>query len=106
MALTQDRNRRSVYRVRDLPDWIPARRRALGDRIAHFRYRANLTQLAASEAAGIPHRTYQRIERGESDPRFTDLLLIAHILEVPVTALLDDGAPPVCDAGAPADGRE
>ena len=71
-----------------LPDWTIDRRRALGERIVHRRLRANLVQQAVIDATGIPHRTYQRIERGTSDPKYSDLLLIAAALGVPLAELV------------------
>lgn len=73
-----------------LPDWTIDRRRALGERIAYHRLRANLAQQAVIDATGIPHRTYQRIERGTSDPRYSDLLLIAAALDVTLADLVSE----------------
>ncbi|MFF5001679.1 helix-turn-helix domain-containing protein [Streptomyces phaeochromogenes] len=73
--------------AKDQPPWILDQRRALGDRIAALRLHRGLTQDDAVERTGIPRSTYQRIERGQSDVRFSQLLLIAEALEVHVAEL-------------------
>lgn len=55
---------------------------------------ANRTQEWTSHETGIPTSTYQDIERGLSDPRISDLLLIAHSLAVPLTDLVEAPRPP------------
>lgn len=82
--LTDDRVAHSVCRVprEPLPQWVLDYRRALGDRIRTARIRANRTQLWVVEHARIDRTTYQRIERGTSDPRISDLVLIADALDV------------------------
>ncbi|MFI0576115.1 helix-turn-helix domain-containing protein [Streptomyces tendae] len=74
----------------DHPDWIIEGRRALGERIADLRTAAHHTQETFSEATGIPRRTLQRIERGEADPRFSELMRIAAALDTRVTVLIND----------------
>jgi transcriptional regulator with XRE-family HTH domain len=74
---------------RDIPEWIIERRRELGDRIRALRLEADHTQEALSEMTGIDRRTLQRIEHGESDPRFGHLLRIAAALSTPVSDLVD-----------------
>ncbi|MBY8342039.1 helix-turn-helix domain-containing protein [Streptomyces spinosirectus] len=66
---------------RDVPDWIINRRRELGVRIRDLRIHANHTQESLAQAADLDRRTLQRIEAGQSDPRFGDLLRIAAALE-------------------------
>ncbi|MEV6473860.1 helix-turn-helix transcriptional regulator [Streptomyces sp. NPDC051657] len=73
---------------RDLPERIHQQRRDLGDRIRVLRRRAGYTQEVIAEMTGIDRRTYQRIERGESDPRFSDLVLIAEAVGVTVSGLI------------------
>lgn len=73
----------------DHPDWIPERRRGLGERVADLRTAAHHTQESLSEATGISRRHLQRIERGEADPRFSELLRMAAILDTPVSSLID-----------------
>lgn len=81
----------SVRRVpRDpLPDWVLSYRRQLGDRIRDARLHRNRTQEAVYLATGIPRTTYQGIERGTSDPKISDLLLIAAAIDVPLGDLVD-----------------
>lgn len=64
------------------------RRRLLGDRVAALRMDRNLTQDTAVELTGIPRATYQRIERGQADARFSHLLAIAQAYEVDVADLV------------------
>lgn len=67
-------------------------RQALGDRIREMRQQRNLTQERVFLAVGIPRTTYQGIERGQSDPVLSDLLLIARRLGVPLAELVDTEA--------------
>ncbi|MCY0954727.1 helix-turn-helix transcriptional regulator [Streptomyces sp. H27-S2] len=48
-----------------------------------------MSQDQLADRIGLERRSIQRYESGEQDPRFTDLLLIATALEVPVTQLVD-----------------
>lgn len=73
---------------RELSERIKQQRRELGSRIRVLRETAGLTQQDVVEMTGIDRRTFQRMERGTSDPRFSDLLLIAQALEVPVHDLV------------------
>lgn len=70
------------------PDWVIARRVALGHRIADLRQHAELSQEELGNLAGMDRRSIQRYESGRRDPRYSDLLLIAHALRVHVTDLL------------------
>jgi transcriptional regulator with XRE-family HTH domain len=70
------------------PDWVIARQVALGHRIAQLRQRAELSQEELGNLAGMERRSIQRYESGRRDPRYSDLLLIAHALRVHVTDLL------------------
>ncbi|MGP4088025.1 helix-turn-helix domain-containing protein [Streptomyces sp. KR55] len=74
---------------RDHPDWIIERRRELGGRIADLRTAAHHTQESFCEVTGISRRTLQRIESGEADPRYSDLLRIAAVLDIRVSVLTD-----------------
>jgi transcriptional regulator with XRE-family HTH domain len=71
-----------------LPDWILTRRRALGHRIAALRVAADLSQDQLAARIGMERRSIQRYEGGTRDPRYTDLLLIADALRVPVAQLV------------------
>ncbi|MFE3577813.1 helix-turn-helix domain-containing protein [Streptomyces vinaceus] len=64
----------------------PAER--LGMRIVAKRLDANLTQEKVFLAAGISRNTYQRIESGKGDARFSHLLRIATVLGCHVRDLI------------------
>ncbi|MER6182964.1 helix-turn-helix transcriptional regulator [Streptomyces sp. NPDC001652] len=70
------------------PDWVIARQVTLGHRIADLRQQAELSQEELGNLAGMDRRSIQRYESGRRDPRYSDLLLIAHALRVHVTDLL------------------
>lgn len=71
----------------ELPEWVPAARRAVGDRIRVRRLHQNLTQESLAHAAGIDRSTIQRMEGGH-EMKLSHLLLVAHALRVHVTDLL------------------
>jgi transcriptional regulator with XRE-family HTH domain len=71
-----------------LPEWALARRRELGLRLAAARRKAGLSQEQLGDRVGVERRTVQRYESGERDPRFTDLLLLADALGVPLADLV------------------
>jgi len=72
-----------------LPDWVPARRRAIGERIRSTRLHRNLTQEALAErAGGLDRKTISRIENGVMSPVLDHLLLIADALDVPLATLV------------------
>ncbi len=48
----------------------------------------NLTQERLAFAAGVSRDTVQRIERGTSDPRYSQLARIARALDTPLADLL------------------
>ncbi|WP_299541994.1 helix-turn-helix domain-containing protein [uncultured Streptomyces sp.] len=73
---------------RNLPDRIYAQRRDLGDRIRILRSRLPATQETLAARTGIDRRTLQRIERGESDPRYSDLIVLAEALGLTVADLV------------------
>lgn len=91
-VLTQDHKGSNVYRVparrNPRPAWVIARQLALGHRIAYHRQQAGLSQEELGNLAGIDRRSIQRYESGRRDPRYSDLLLIAHALRMHVTDLL------------------
>ncbi|MFY4722604.1 helix-turn-helix domain-containing protein [Streptomyces sp. LaBMicrA B280] len=68
------------------------RRRTLGERISDLRAAAHHAQESFTEATGIPRRTLQRIESGDGDPRYSDLLRIAEALKKDMAALMKTGA--------------
>ncbi|MFD5577274.1 helix-turn-helix domain-containing protein [Streptomyces pseudogriseolus] len=71
----------------ELPEWVPAARRAVGDRIRVRRLHQNLTQESLAHAAGIDRSTIQRMEGGH-EMKLSHLLVVAHALRVHVTDLL------------------
>jgi transcriptional regulator with XRE-family HTH domain len=73
----------------------------LGDRIREHRVYANHTQESLAELTGIDRRTLQRIERGESDPRYGHLLRITAALGLQVADLLVSGPPPTGGGDGP-----
>lgn len=79
---------------RDNPDWIIDKRRELGERIGDLRAAAHYTQESFCAATGISRSTLQRIEAGEGDPRYSDLLRIAAVLGQEISALGVSWSPP------------
>ncbi|MEW2436734.1 helix-turn-helix transcriptional regulator [Streptomyces caniferus] len=72
-----------------LPDWVPTRRRAIGESIRSARLRRNLTQEALAEkAGGLDRKTISRIENGHMSPILDHLLLITDALDVPLSVLV------------------
>ncbi|MFD6421691.1 helix-turn-helix domain-containing protein [Streptomyces sp. NPDC060198] len=89
VTLTTVHTRHTVCRVpRQTPSRVYEQRRDLGDRIRIRRSRLRVTQERLAELTGIDRRTLQRIERGESDPRYGHLILIADALGCTVVELL------------------
>ncbi|MGW0577645.1 helix-turn-helix domain-containing protein [Streptomyces sp. NPDC002920] len=79
---------------RDTPDWIIEKRRELGERIGNLRAAAHYGQESFCEATGLSRSTLQRIETGESDPRYGDLLRIAAVLQQPLSVFGVSTDPP------------
>ncbi|MFI8206923.1 helix-turn-helix domain-containing protein [Streptomyces sp. NPDC085937] len=71
----------------ELPEWVPAARRAVGDRIRVRRLHQNMTQESLAYAAGIDRSTIQRMEGGH-EMKLSHLLVVAHALRVHVVDLL------------------
>lgn len=71
-----------------LPEWAIVRRRELGQRILLARLAIGMSQEHLGDLVGVERRTIQRYEAGARDPRFTDLLLIADALGVPLADLV------------------
>lgn len=71
-----------------MPDWVPARRRQIGERIRTARRTAGLSQLQLGERIGRDHKTIHRYEYGSSVPNLEDLLLIADALGIPLSDLV------------------
>ena len=91
-VLTQDHPRSTVcgvpLRRTPLPAWAIAQRRELGQRVGAARRAAGLSQDQLADRVGVERRTIQRYEAGERDPRYTDLLLIARAIGVPLADLV------------------
>lgn len=75
-------------RRNDRPDWVRSKQIALGKRIADLRRAAELSQEQLADQMGVERRTIQRYENAVTDPRYADLLLLAHALRVHVSDLL------------------
>lgn len=75
-------------RRNDRPDWVRSKQIALGKRIADLRRAAELSQEQLADLMGVERRTVQRYENAVTDPRYGDLLLIAHALRVHPSDLL------------------
>lgn len=69
------------------PDWVLEQRDRLRHRIAARRIEKGYSQDQLAELVGVDRRTIQRIERGERDVRYLDLLLIAHALDTTAAEL-------------------
>lgn len=76
------------------PAWIRDKQVAFGRHIADLRRQARLSQDQLADRMGVERRTIQRYENAVTDPRYADLLLLAHALEVPLAELVADGRPP------------
>lgn len=71
-----------------MPDWVPTRRRAIGERIRSARRDAQLSQVQLGERVGRDHKTIHRFEAASSVPTLVDLLLIADALGIPLADLV------------------
>ena len=71
-----------------MPDWVPTRRREIGERIRTCRLAAGLSQLQLGERVGRDHKTVHRWETAQRAPSLTDLLLVADALNVPLADLV------------------
>ncbi len=74
-----------------MPDWVHTRRRQIGDRIRTRRRALGLSQADLGERVGRDHKTIHRWEAAATNISLTDLLLLAHALQVPLAVLLADG---------------
>ncbi|MFF6780586.1 helix-turn-helix domain-containing protein [Streptomyces sp. NPDC012510] len=71
-----------------MPDWVLQRRRAIGDNIRAERTRQKLTQERLAELTDLDRKTVNRIEQGATATLIDHLLLIADVLEVPLSDLV------------------
>lgn len=65
----------------------------LGARIRAAREAAGLTLKAIAERAGLSQAFISRLERGQVSASIANLLVIARVLELPVSTLLEGGEP-------------
>ncbi|MFJ8153999.1 helix-turn-helix domain-containing protein [Streptomyces sp. NPDC094468] len=77
---------------RELDKRIATGRRTLGERIADLRAPLGIRQDRLAELTGISRRTIQRIESGEGDPRYSELIRIAAALDEDVAVLISGSA--------------
>ncbi|WP_405543929.1 helix-turn-helix transcriptional regulator [Streptomyces phaeochromogenes] len=71
-----------------MPDWVPARRRQIGQRLRAARVHAGLTQLELGQRIGRDHRTIHRWEYALRIPNLEDLLLLADATGAPLADLV------------------
>lgn len=71
-----------------MPDWVPARRREIGERIRAIRRHVRLSQVQLGELIGRDHKTIHRWETAATEPALTDLLLLADALDTPLAELV------------------
>ncbi|MFE7072733.1 helix-turn-helix domain-containing protein [Streptomyces sp. NPDC057620] len=70
------------------PDWVLARRRAVGRQIREARLYANLTQEKVALDTGIDRPSIVRIEQGQQSPTLDTLIRIAAAIGVPLAHLV------------------
>ncbi len=70
------------------PEWVLARRRALGDNLRAARKAAKLSQEALAELAGLDRQAINRIEQGHQAALVDNLFRIADALGVPLADLV------------------
>ncbi|MFE0912092.1 helix-turn-helix domain-containing protein [Streptomyces sp. NPDC058812] len=58
--------------------------------MAALRTAAHFTQETFCEATGLSRSNLQRIERGVADPRYSELMRIAAVLDTRVAVLVND----------------
>ncbi|MFH9610400.1 helix-turn-helix domain-containing protein [Streptomyces sp. NPDC017448] len=71
------------------PDWVIARRRAVGDRIRITRLAAGYTQEQVALRIGMDRATYNRIEQGHASALLDSLIRIADAIGVPLSELVE-----------------
>lgn len=77
-----------------LPDWVPIRRRAIGDNVRAARTAAGLTQEGLAGRAGLDRKTVNRLEQGVTSPLLDHLLVLADAIGVPLSDLVREERPP------------
>ena len=71
-----------------LPARVLARRQAIGDHIRAARTERKLTQEMLAELVGVDRKTVNRIEQGTHATSIDHLILIADVLDTPLTDLV------------------
>ena len=61
-----------------------------GERIKATRQKQGLSQRSLAEKVGVSEISIMRLEKGRREPRPSEMQKIAQVLNVPLTALLDD----------------
>lgn len=72
------------------PDWVLARRRAVGLSIRDARLRRNFTQERLAELAELDRQAINRIENGHQSPKLDTLIVLASALGIPLSSLVKD----------------
>jgi transcriptional regulator with XRE-family HTH domain len=70
------------------PDWVLARRRAIGDHIREARRARKLSQERLAELAGMDRQAVNRIEMGHQAAYIDTLIRIADALDTPLSELV------------------
>ncbi|MFJ2006976.1 helix-turn-helix domain-containing protein [Streptomyces chartreusis] len=70
------------------PQWVLTRQRAIGVQLREARKRAGLTQIQLGDRVGRDHKTISRWENANSTPDLRDLVVLAHVLDVPLAELV------------------
>lgn len=73
-----------------MPDWVPTRRRAIGEGIRQRRRELRISQADLGERVGRDHKTIHRWETAATNMSLTDLLLVAHALNTTIGNLCDE----------------
>ncbi|MFJ6566200.1 helix-turn-helix domain-containing protein [Streptomyces sp. NPDC091292] len=71
-----------------LPDWVPAARQAIGDRVRAVRTERQISQERLGELTGLDRKTINRIEQGTHATLIDHLLVIADVLGTPLRDLV------------------
>lgn len=82
------RDQRGRVPADPLPEWVPARRRVVGDRIRAARAERKLTQEKLGQLTGLDRKTINRVEQATHSTHLDHLLLIADALDVPLADLV------------------
>lgn len=70
------------------PEWVLARRRAVGNQIRTARRTRGLSQERLAELAGIDRQAINRIEQGHQSALLDNLIRIAEALGMPLSELV------------------